>query len=331
MRDNYWSFLKGIAIISVVFIHTPFESGNEFAGIALRQVVTFPVAFFIFLSGFFVKNDSLTWKGIKRLLIPYFIWTVLWLSETTITGSIPITSWKIINSLLLGGAFFPLYFLVVLMQLKLISSFLFRRIQAENYKIYKDWVWLVTPIWLLFIYVYQIKTGEQPLVYAQVFPAWLLFYYLGLYVGNRFRNGVKIAKHSCLTIGLLASLYLCIAEAEWLYDVINVPFFAASQIKVSSFIYSVFICLLSVGLYSEQKSNLICRIGDVSFGIFIIHIPVKMGVEIVASKMPLAFQSGIINQLIVVASTVLLSYMVIVVANRVLPNNIVMYLGLSKC
>lgn len=71
MRDNYFSFMKGLAIIGVLFIHTPFMIGDGTAGIACRQLVTFAVAMFFFLSGYFVKDDRLNLKGISRIGIPY--------------------------------------------------------------------------------------------------------------------------------------------------------------------------------------------------------------------------------------------------------------------
>ena len=110
MRDNYFSFMKGIAIIAVLFIHTNWMSSGE-SGIMARQLFTFAVAMFYFLSGYFIKDGKLDTKGIKRILIPYCIWSILWFAETTITGSQPVTTWKVINTIFFGGAFFPLYFL----------------------------------------------------------------------------------------------------------------------------------------------------------------------------------------------------------------------------
>ena len=109
MRDNYFSFMKGLAIIGVLFIHTPFMIGDGTAGIASRQLVTFAVAMFFFLSGYFVKDDRLDLKGISRIGIPYILWSILWFAETTFAGSQPVTTWKIINSIFFGGAKFSTF------------------------------------------------------------------------------------------------------------------------------------------------------------------------------------------------------------------------------
>lgn len=76
-RDNYWSMLKGIAILAVLLIHIPLTS-NIYGLLATRQIINFPVALFLFLSGLFVKRYGNTWDNIKRLLIPYLIWSGFW-------------------------------------------------------------------------------------------------------------------------------------------------------------------------------------------------------------------------------------------------------------
>lgn len=331
MRDNYWSFLKGVAIIAVVFIHTPYISTNGFASIALRQVVAYPVAFFIFLSGFFVKDDALTWEGVKRLLIPYVIWSILWFTETTLSGSVPVTLWKIVNSIFFGGAFFPLYFLSVLIQLKLFSPLLFRRVNTEGYCLYKDWLWLITPLYLVGLYVWQIHFEKQPAIYAQIFPAWFLFYYAGMYVKRRLSNGMVVVPiyTMILCVACACFLYLSIAEAEWLSEVVQLPFLAASQIKLSSFLYSLALCLLFAALHTKIKDSIICRIGDLSFGIYITHLPVKMVVEGAIGKLPSFFQNGLLSQLLVVFTTVFICYGIIVIASRLLPPKFLLYLGLK--
>lgn len=55
MRDNYFSFMKGLAIIAVLFIHTPFMDGDGSAAIAARQLVAYAVAMF-FLIGVFYQR-----------------------------------------------------------------------------------------------------------------------------------------------------------------------------------------------------------------------------------------------------------------------------------
>lgn len=103
-RDHYFSYMKGLSIIAVLSIHTPFMNGDGAAAIACRQMFTFAVALF-FLFGYFIKDEHWDIRGIKRIFIPYVIWSLLWFTEITVKGTQPITAWKVINSLFFGGHF----------------------------------------------------------------------------------------------------------------------------------------------------------------------------------------------------------------------------------
>ncbi len=295
MRDNYFSFMKGLAIIAVLFIHTPFMDGDGAAAIDSRQLVTFAVAMFFFLSGYFIKDERLDFKGIRRILIPYVIWSILWFAETTITGSQPVTTWKIINSIFFGGAFFPLYFLIVLMELKLISPWIVRHIKnlAKGYCFYKDWALLITPAMLCVLYVIQYVTRQQPLVYAQIFPTWFLPYYAGALM--KF-GGIKVNAPVALCCTLLG-LYLSILESAYINEMLSVPFWAASQIKFSTFFYALSLCFLLMALHRKMERTWIVRLGEFSFGIYLLHLPVLKIVNITVGKVSclLKFANGGVN------------------------------------
>ena len=325
-RDNYFSFMKGIAIIGVLFIHSEFMDSNQF-GIAARQVATFAVALFFFVLGYFVKFDTVKLKmgGVIRLFIPYAIWSFLWFAETTITGSQPVTLWKVVNTLFFGGAFFPLYFLIVLMEFKLLTPWMVRHINALSnssgqYVWYKDWALLITPITLLVLYSIQYNTRQQPLIYAQVFPTWFLMYYVGCLAK---KGSIKISGPIALA-GVLLSFYLMSLESTYIYDVLNVPFWAASQIKFSSFFYALALSFLLLSLHCEMKRNVVVRLGEMSFGIFLLHIPVKMGVDVIMNRM---LADSPLKQLAVVIMTLFLCYVVLVISYKILPDRINRYLG----
>lgn len=325
MRDNYFSLMKGIAIIAVIFIHTDFMSNNE-SSIFSRQLFTFAVSMFFFLSGFFVKSKSLDIKGIKHIIIPYLIWSIIWFTETTLTGSQPITNWKVINSLFFGGAFFPLYFLIVLVEFKLITPLILENItkltKTGKYKWYKDWMLLITPVTLIILYTIQYQTKHQPLIYAQIFPTWYIMYYLGCLV--KFK-AIKVDSITALCC-LLISIYLMNVETTYIYEIIGVPFWAASQIKISSFFYSISLCLLFISLHRPVKRGIIARLGEFSFGIYILHIPIKKVVElIINSFLP---SNNPFWQVIVIFCTIFISWIVLEISNRILPKDLNRLLGL---
>lgn len=328
MRDNYFSFMKGVAIIAVLFIHTPFMDGTGAAEIASRQLVTFAVAIFFFLSGYFIKDERLDIKGILRIFIPYSIWSTIWFTETTITGSQPVTTWKIVNSIFFGGAFFPLYFLIVLVELKLISPWMIRHIKRyikdHRYCFYKDWALLITPAMLIVLYTIQYSTRQQPLVYAQIFPTWFLFYYVG-----------ALMKLGCISVNGPVALcctifgqYLSILESAYINEILNVPFWAASQIKFSTFFYALSFCFLLMSLHRKMERTWLVRLGEFSFGIYLLHIPVLKVASTIVSEF--SFWSLFENwggQISLVSITIACCYLILIISNKILPAKINKYLG----
>lgn len=154
LRNNYWSTLKGIAILAVVMIHIPLtDDANSM--IATRQIINFPVAMFIFLSGYFAKQESNTWRSVKRLLLPYLIWSSFW---CIIIPPHTLSTNTLIIKYLTGG-FSILYFLFVLIQLKVLTPCLIKHITKEGYVLKKDPLWLITPIYLLFFSSIRLWVG----------------------------------------------------------------------------------------------------------------------------------------------------------------------------
>lgn len=86
-RVHYWSMVKGLAILAVIAIHIPLTNDTN-SIIASRQIINFPVAMFMFLSGYFVKDGTSVWNSIKRLLWPYLIWSGFWCIITPPVGYI---------------------------------------------------------------------------------------------------------------------------------------------------------------------------------------------------------------------------------------------------
>ena len=74
-----------------------------------------------------------------------------------------------------GKAATPFYYIVVLVQLTLLTPWLVR---MKN----RRWLYMVTPIYLVILYIYNLATGLMPRLYETVFPAWFSFYVLGLTV-----------------------------------------------------------------------------------------------------------------------------------------------------
>lgn len=81
-RNQYFDFLRGLAIILVVGIHTYHLGENS---IVIRQLLNTAVPIFVAISGFFLsrkhistKNEYLTFlkKQLPKVYIPVLVWSV---------------------------------------------------------------------------------------------------------------------------------------------------------------------------------------------------------------------------------------------------------------
>lgn len=269
------------------------------------------------------KMEILKKQKINRILIPYIIWSILWFAETLWSGSKTISTWNLINVIFFGGAFFPLYFLIVLVELKLVTPMIYRHLNREGYFWYKDWLLLITPITLAVFYLYQYRTGRHPIIYAQIFLTWFLPYYLGI-LSNR--KLIKTSSIKALVVTLL-SIYLMTVESTYLDFRLGVPSWAASQIKYSSVMFSIALCMLFMELHQNTGRNFLVVLGELSFGIYLLHIPIKMGIEMIITKvLPI---TSPLWQLIIVVMTLFVCVMVIKISHHILPEKINRYLGLK--
>lgn len=81
-RDNSIDFFRGIAVLSIIFIHTVFWSGTTYTSPGLKSLsLLIDVPIFIFISGMcFNYSNSVfkTIKGFSKLWIKYLVFVVLY-------------------------------------------------------------------------------------------------------------------------------------------------------------------------------------------------------------------------------------------------------------
>ena len=88
-RLSYFDFLRGLAILMVIGIHTfsivPFEGLRNIVNIGVRETINFAVPLFLVISGYFIGkkevcNRDRYWhfikKQIPRVYIPMLLWSV---------------------------------------------------------------------------------------------------------------------------------------------------------------------------------------------------------------------------------------------------------------
>lgn len=186
----------------------------------------------------------------------------------------PISIIKSIAKILLGLSSGHLYYILVLIQLTIITPFLIKIIQGghKGSKV----LFLVTPLYLLILYVYNAIFKEQFLFYQTFFPAWFIFYYCGLWVkikGYKPLFKIHAIRKSILTC--LVALLVSIIEAYVLSEFNLSVGFASSQIKISSFLYTFALINLLMVIkphFQAEKVTFLSTIGDYSYSIYYVHM-----------------------------------------------------------
>lgn len=279
VKDTYIQAIKGLCIIFVVMIHLPFGNENSEIGaylwIAARKTVNFAVATFFFLSAYYTKPYkelkttgllSFYRKRFTRLLVPYMCWSVIYVFIVPLIREGHIAyNWVY----LLWSGSGPLYFLLALSQLTILSPFIQK---YKGHPVCNFLFWIITPTYLLFYYLYNFKTGEEfkPEQFF-CFP-WFAAYYLGLKLQDI--ETEKLKNYPILILALVfGALLFSLVEGIWIYHSTRILSFAISQITGGSIMYSLCIILLlymGKGQFCSDTSFL-SKIGDYSMGIFLIH------------------------------------------------------------
>lgn len=338
-RDDYWQAVRGLCIVLVVLIHStnglqyfgkPGLDWNYYFWIIERQIVNIPVAVFLFLSGYFIpvgrilespRNYLL--ERIVRLVPSYIIWTAFYTVVNVVhlkKSHQPVGVKLLLEYLFLGKSAVPFYFIVVLIQLTLLTPLLLQCIHSAYIH---RLMFALTPIYLIFIYCYQIRYNEL-LPYSQtLFPAWFIFYYIGMSLRVKGMPKIQIKKpvfwSGCF---VLVALGLSLLEC-FLFQQFHISsLFAVSQIKISSFLYalSVICFLFAIKPYKTIFSNkLLIYLGNCSFGIFYIHMVMLLNI---ANKIPFPIPVLPLEQLLKLTLAVLLSVTVVQVIKKLFPKKI---------
>ena len=330
-KSKYFQCIRGLCIISVVTIHLLSEkeslSINNF-NIVIRTIVNFCVGLFIFLSGYFVniekvKDNAKKWitGRAKRLGIPFLIFSALAATIEMIKNGDSI--FKYIIHIILGMSSAQLYYIVVLIQLVIITPIIVKIIESKK-RIINGIVIGITPIYLLILAIINIKFAIQIPLYQTIFFGWILYYYLGIYYKIN-KECIKIEKilpkkifwGSILLIIIRSLINIYIYKKGVSYS------YVTSQLTLLNMIYILYTILVVLKLENKVK-NIKCleKLGDISFGIYFIHTYfIKMYNHI------FDIDNYYIKLIIGILFVVSLSYLTIVIFKKITKNKFNKILG----
>lgn len=302
-KNMYWQKIRGICILSVVLIHAlgGYAYSESFTietlWFVLRQLINFAVPTFIFLSGYFVKPEKYyekTTEGgylryrTERLLIPFVVWSLIY-SMVSILPDIlsgqPVDFVKIVCRFIVGKAATPFYYIIVLVQLTLLTPWLVRVLKPDSKDVNKqrNRLWLLSFFWLLGVYSYNIVTGKVPPLYETFFPAWFCFYYLGLSARVNVNRIPELFRKIGNLRFLAGTFFIGCMEAVLLRAIGCSSSFCSSQLRFGSFLYSIVIIAYFYNKSSVNQEGglpfvrtILEKMGDCSYGIFYIHCLVLM-------------------------------------------------------
>ncbi len=325
-RNPYFDFLRGFAIIMVVGIHTVTSMSPDFNTvegiviIILRSLLNCAVPLFLAISGYFIASKKISFgkehisflkKQIPKIYIPCLIFSIPYLTMSLISGSNGILKPL---AIFFACGFSVYYFVALIIQYYLLLPIFIK---------FNGFVGLVLTVLISALsiigvtYVIKYEGIELPLlIYAGLFPLWILFFFMGVFFSNHNRN-YKITYPLILTI---TGLILQILEYQfWMQRDVT-----ALGIKMSSFIFSAGMIwlLFSKKMESTYSEKILMKtvnwIGGISFGIYLLHCYVIIAVSKIVPEI-----GWIEKWTLVLCITVLLIW----IAKSIFPKFSVKYLG----
>ena len=273
-RNTYFDFLRGLAIMMVVGIHT-YTLGKD--STVVRQLLNTAVPLFVAISGYCLsqkrmenKDDYLFFlkKKFSKVYLPVLVWSLPLYAIALYSGSSIIKQTILLLSCGLSIYYFVAFIMQCYVVLPVINNYISgnkRRVVIVSCLISFAWIAGV-------MYMNTIQGKGIPLIlYAGPLPCWLMFFVLGVMIGHKPERNYSIILPMVIAI---LGFILSVIGTDYLLD----HYGKGVGIKPSSFIYSAGMIFL---MFSNKVENLIRRtgaiyrfiiwIGSLSFGIYLIH------------------------------------------------------------
>tara|TARA_B100000963_G_C22537922_1_gene630734 strand:- start:200 stop:1219 length:1020 start_codon:yes stop_codon:yes gene_type:complete len=335
-RITYYDLLRGLAIIGVVAIHST-RIGYTFDDTSIdfnvtvfwRQMINFSVPMFIAISGYFLANKETNSKEsylkfikkqIPRVLIPYLLWSVLYLGISYLRGA---SLSSLVYQLFTFTSSTPFYFIILIIEYYLLLPILQKLATPKGLIISA----LVSSLSCILIFYFRYYTNVQlPIFVVGSAPSWLIFFVLGIYLRN---NAIKLNNRTLIFL-LILGLGLSLFETYTLYHFFNDIGNSVTAVKVSSFVYSTFLILFAFKNADRNfsKTKMLAYFGEISFGIYLSHMFFMMGVIFIITKLlPILKDNALIYQFSLIALTLSCCLIFALITRKINKTIAVKYLG----
>jgi surface polysaccharide O-acyltransferase-like enzyme len=319
-RIPYFDVLRGLAIVGVVAIHSsgkgltfPDDSFNFNFTLLYRQMINFSVPLFLAISGYFMARKqiddleeyfSFLKKQIPRVYIPCVFWSLISLLVAFFLFGKPLL-WEL-DKVVTFRSFGPYYFIALIIQYYLLLPVLKKYSNMMGVFISAIVSLLMT---ILIFYIRYYTNISLPLIiYAGLFPTWIVFFVYGLYLGSG--GKISISNKSLMLIILVSYSFSCI-ESYCVYFQFDQAGNAVTAVKPTSFIYSLFVISFFFKNIGFINVGVIRRFGEISFGIYLIHMFILPIATKVLKAFSLAFFLQPVYQLVLLIFTLFGCYFII--------------------
>lgn len=281
-HNPYFDFLRGIAIIMVVGIHTYpgslslHGSATEFTAVIAINFFNCAVPLFLAISGYFIAKKNLAsiddckefWKRqISTVYIPCLIFSLPWftlscLSTDSIWGGVKL----LINYFLCGYSVY--YFILLIIECYLLAPLLVKHNSKTGLAI----VTTISTLSMLALEIARYRYNiELPLIVRGCAPILILFFYLGIYLSKNSRNYSLWIPITMMIVGLIAGLL----QMDYIEANSTMP---GQGQKITLFLFDTGFILLCMSKKVEScyRNNALTHpilyIGEISFGIYFTHV-----------------------------------------------------------
>ena len=332
-REAYYDFLRGIAIIFVVAIHSfglSFAKGSfPLPSICLRNFFNIAVPIFLALSGFFMARKrverheftSFFKKQFSRVYLPVVFCSIPLMLEYVLEGA------NVIKAIvyLFFCCYSVYYFVAVVIQCYLLLPFLnnvYNKGRNAFFLVIICSLVLAVCGWCVKSYVLPKYGISLPLIaYAGGFWMWSTFFVFGYYLGRQ-----KECAYSIKPWLLLSSIsfFLCVSESLFL-DKLGYGIGVGQKPSTMFFSFCLIPLLLSEKVKNFfDKFNWTCKfmlssVGFYSFGIYLIHCYVLLVYRIAVEEMLYVPVSGYWQWCCLTTVVLLISYAFLLGMKKMFP------------
>lgn len=288
-REGIWDFIKGMAILIVIFGHSiggwdfeawdyyvPVNSFNFNSWFTIRTIAgSWIIGVFFFISGYMLSGkkerafDYYKKRG-NRIVVPYLIWSGIY----TIVNLLVYKQDVSFVSFLLGTNGIQLYFFVVSIQFMILTPLL-TTIKNKKIMLYICMaITLLNNIWQLTYWMKHKCMVPNEMILCTCFIG---YYYLGYYFKTAFDTSrlasskSKIAAASFMAVACI----ILLAESYWRLSIISDATVAMSLNSPVNILFTVSVILFIMSFKDLYKTNIFTRkiewIGFTSMDFFAVH------------------------------------------------------------